>query len=82
MYSGEKSLRMLLEKWLKLGAATTVHLSEFNRLPSDRTRYVRAVALRPEGLLTIVFFRQVGGSWNVYPPKPAAPTMRAPPIAA
>jgi hypothetical protein len=75
MYSGEKSLRVLVEKWIGPGEAMTARVTEFSRTPSDRRRYVRVVALWRGGYFTIVFFRHDDGSWNVFPSKSAPPSM-------
>jgi hypothetical protein len=77
MGTGEKSLRLLVGKWFGPAAAVPVHVMEFSRTSSDRRRYVRVGALRPQGCLAIVFFRHDDGSWNVFPAKTNAPTMRA-----
>jgi hypothetical protein len=47
----------------------TVRVIEFSRTPSDRRRYVHIGALRPEGCLTIVFFRQRRRVVERLPPK-------------
>jgi hypothetical protein len=75
MDTGEKSLRVLVDKWL--GAAMAVRVMEFSRTPWDRRRYVRVEALRPQGYLTVAFFRHGDGSWNVFPPKTDMPAMGA-----
>lgn len=77
MYSGEKSLRVVVDKWFGPGAAMTVRVIEFSRTPADRRRYVRIGTLRPEGWLMIFFFRHDEGSWYVFPPKTDMPAMRA-----
>jgi hypothetical protein len=82
MHTGNKSVRVMVDKWFGPGAAMTVRVIEFSRTPSDRRRYVRIGALRPEGCLTIVFFRHDDGSWNVFPPKTDMPAMRACQLAA
>ncbi|EKS71808.1 MULTISPECIES: hypothetical protein [Caballeronia] len=76
MNSGEKSLRLLVGKWFGLAAAVPVHVMEFSRTPSDRRRFVRVGVARPQGRLTIVFFRHDDGSWNVFPPMANTPAMR------
>ncbi|MFM0027350.1 hypothetical protein PQR70_13915 [Paraburkholderia madseniana] len=77
MHTGEKSVHVLVDKWFGPGAAMTVRVIEFSRTRSDRRRYLRIGALRPEGCLTIIFFRHDDGSWNVFPPKTDMPAMRA-----
>jgi hypothetical protein len=73
----EKSLRSLVGKWFGPSAMVTVRVFEFSRTPADGRRYVRLGAVRPEGELTIVFFRHDDGSWNVFPPRTNMPAMRA-----
>ncbi|MCY0852911.1 MULTISPECIES: hypothetical protein [unclassified Cupriavidus] len=80
MHTGKKSVRVQAGKWFGPGAALRV--IEFSRAPSDRRRYVRIGTLRPEGWVTIVFFRHDDGSWNVFPPKTDMLGMRACQLAA
>lgn len=79
MYTGHMSLRLLVDKWLAPTAATPVRITHFSRTGSNGTRYVRVEALRPTGLLAILFFRHDDGSWCVFPPSTEGerPTMRA-----
>jgi hypothetical protein len=77
MNAGEKSLRVMVEKWFSPTPATTVRVTEFGRISSTQRRYVRAEAPRPTGLFVIFFFRHDDGSWNVYPPRTDRPAMRA-----
>ena len=69
MYSGEKSLRVLVDKWLGPGTTAPVRVMEFSRMPLDRTRYVRVGALGQQERFAIVFFRYDDGTWNVFPPR-------------
>ena len=80
MHTGEKSVRVQAHKWF--GPSAALRVIEFSRTPSDRRRYVCIGALRPEGCLTIVFFRHDDGSWNVFPPRTDMPAMRACKLAA
>jgi len=82
MGSGKMCLRSLVAKWFGHSAVVTVRVMEFSRTPSDRRRYVRIGVMRPDGSLTIVFFRHDDGSWNVFPAKASTPAMRAYPLAA
>jgi hypothetical protein len=77
MHTGERSLRVLVEKWLWTDSAMTVRVMECSRTPSDRRRYVRVGTFGPKGYLAIVFFRHDDGSWNVFPPNTNMPAMRA-----
>jgi hypothetical protein len=74
--TGEKSLRVLVEKWLGPSTAMLLRVRGFSRMPADRRRYVRVEAVRPEGCLTIVFFRHDDRSWHVFPQKMDTPAMR------
>ena len=80
--TGEKSLRVLVEKWFGPSTAIMLRVMSFSRMPSDRRRYVRIEALRPEGCLTIAFFRHDDRSWHVFPQKTDVPAMRPYRIAA
>jgi hypothetical protein len=50
MSIAEKSLRLLVEKWLTSTPATPIRLTRFSRTHSNWRRYVRVEALRPQGL--------------------------------
>ena len=82
MGSGEKCLRTLVGKWFGPSAVVAIRVVEFSRTRTDRRRYVRIGVMRPDGGLTIVFFRHDDGSWNVFPAKASTPAMHAYPLAA
>jgi hypothetical protein len=77
MYAGERSLRVLVDKWIGPGVPMTARVMEFSRTRSDRRRYVRVGTFRRDECFAIVFFRHDDGSWNVFPPGTDMPTMRA-----
>jgi hypothetical protein len=77
VYTGEKSLRMLVNKWFGVDSVARVRVMEFGRTISDRRRYVRIGTWRHGGYLTIVFFRHDDKSWNVFPSKVGMPAMQA-----
>jgi hypothetical protein len=71
MHTDEKSLRYAVDKWLAPTPAMPARVVRF----CVRARYVCVEALRPTGVLAIVFFRHDDGSWNVFPPQIKRPSM-------
>ncbi|SAL31447.1 hypothetical protein [Caballeronia humi] len=71
MHTAEKSLRSAVDKWLAPTPAMPARVVRF----CVRARYVCVEALRPTGVLAIVFFRHDDGSWNVFPPQIKRPAM-------
>jgi hypothetical protein len=69
MYTKEKSLRLVVEKWLTPTLATPIRITRFTRIRPDRRRYVRVEALRPQGSVALFFFRHDDGTWCVFPPE-------------
>jgi len=69
MSTTEKSLRLLVEKWLTPTWATPIRVTRFSRTHSSRRRYVRVEALRPEGSVALFFFHHDDGTWHVFPPE-------------
>lgn len=76
MNTGERSLRLLVDKWLAPTPAMPVHVIRLSHKGTNPRRCVYVEALRPGGLLAIFFFRHDDGSWCVFPPATARPTMR------
>ncbi|OUL83938.1 hypothetical protein CA601_26810 [Paraburkholderia hospita] len=74
MNTGQRSLRLLVEKWLAPTPARPAHVTRFSRMGTNQRRYVRVEALHSTGL--IFFFRHDDGSWCVFPPGTESPTMR------
>ena len=77
MFAGERSLRLLVEKWLAPTFATPVRVTRFSRTPFNQNRYVRVEVLRREDSVAIFFFRHDDGTWCVFPSENARLTMRA-----
>lgn len=77
MINAEKSLRLMVEKWLEPNSALRVRVTQFRRMHANRGRYVRVEALRPAGPVEIFFFRHGDGTWCVFPPEPERPMLRA-----
>ncbi len=75
MNAGQRSLRLVVEKWISPARATSVRITEFGRVTSNQRRYVRIEALRPAGALVIFFFQHDDGSWNVFPPNATTPAL-------
>ncbi|RKP53333.1 hypothetical protein [Pararobbsia silviterrae] len=77
MNATEKSLHWIVDKWLAPTASMPARVAQVQRDPAQRHRFVRVEALRPTGLLSIVFFRHDDGTWNVYPPASERPAIHA-----
>jgi hypothetical protein len=77
MYSDEKSLRWLIDKWLAPTPTTPVRVTRFSGTRSNQRRYVCVEISRPAGSLAIFFFQRNDGSWYVFPPASERPAMRA-----
>lgn len=74
--SAERSLRVLVEKWLTPSMESPMRVSRFGRTGSNRSRYVRVEAMRPEGPATLFFFQHDDGTWRVFPPETGRSTTR------
>ena len=77
MNSANRTLRLLVDKWLGPTPETPLRVMRFGRLPSGRGRYLCVEKLRPTGALTIYFFLHNDGRWCVFPPASERPTMAA-----
>lgn len=75
MNTGQRSLRLLIEKWLAPTTAIPIRITRFGRTRSNRRRYVSVEALHPTGPLEIFFFQHDDGSWCVFPPSNERPAM-------
>lgn len=75
--SADRSLRVLVEKWLTPTPASQMRVIRFGRTGSNRSRNLRVEALRPEGPAALFFFRHDDGAWRVFPPKTGRLTIRA-----
>ncbi|MBC8752265.1 hypothetical protein OKW42_004724 [Paraburkholderia sp. WC7.3d] len=75
MRSVDRSLRLLVEKWIRPTPATPVRVIRFGRIPSSRRRYVCVEALLPAAALVIYFFLHDDGTWHVFPPAVERPAM-------
>jgi len=69
MSTREGSLRLLVEKWFDLTAATPVRLTRFSGADAGQRRCVRVEAQSAAGAIAIFFFRHDGGAWSVFPPR-------------
>ncbi|ATF90559.1 hypothetical protein ABEG10_37645 (plasmid) [Burkholderia cenocepacia] len=77
MSAAEKSLRLLVEKWLAPTPSTPVRVTQFGRASSNQRRYVRVEVLRPTGPVGMFFFRHGDGAWCVFPSETERLTMCA-----
>lgn len=75
MVAAEKSLHWAVDKWLAPTPSMPARVVRFCHRASQQHRYVCVQALKPEGLLSIFFFRHGDGSWNVFPPQADRPAM-------
>ncbi|CAN7173557.1 hypothetical protein LJR267_000305 [Paraburkholderia hospita] len=66
--ANHRSLRYQVEKWLAPASTSLVHVTEFGRTRSGRTRYVCVETSTPAGLRVLFFFRHDNGTWHVFPP--------------
>jgi hypothetical protein len=71
-----KTLHWAVDKWLAPTPAMPARVVRFCRTQMHR-RCVCVEAARPNGLLSIFFFRHDDGSWNVFPPAEVRPAMAA-----
>ncbi|BCG01293.1 hypothetical protein PPGU19_058610 [Paraburkholderia sp. PGU19] len=71
-----KTLHWAVDKWLAPTPAMPARVVRFCRTQMHR-RCVCVEAARPNGLLSIFFFRHDDGSWNVFPPAKTGPAMSA-----
>jgi len=75
MDMAEKSLRLVIEKWLAPTPGMAVRVTRFSRIRSTRRRFVIVEVSRAAGELSIMFFRHDDGIWRVFPPQAARPAM-------
>ena len=75
MNRSDRSLRVLVEKWLGDEDTRLVRVARFSRGARRSWRYVRVEATRGSATFAIVFFRHDDGSWCVYPPAIRRPAM-------
>ncbi|MCP2091879.1 UNVERIFIED_ORG: hypothetical protein J2Y81_007985 [Paraburkholderia sediminicola] len=64
----DRSLRLLVERWLGTAPATPARITRFDRMRSNQRRYVCVEALRQAVTLTVFFFVHDDGTWRVVPP--------------
>ncbi|MGF6301347.1 hypothetical protein OKW42_004700 [Paraburkholderia sp. WC7.3d] len=77
MVSSERSLRLMVEKWLTPNSAMLVRVTKIRRSRSDHGRTVRIEASRAAGPIELFFFRHSDGTWCVFPPENERPSMSA-----
>ncbi|MFM0006237.1 hypothetical protein PQR57_35280 [Paraburkholderia dipogonis] len=75
MGTRERSLRVLVEKWLGPDLALHARVTHFSHSRRKRWRYVCVEADRPSGKQAMAFFRHDDGSWCVFPPEYKRPSM-------
>ncbi|MGV2292551.1 hypothetical protein AAHK20_27845 [Trinickia sp. YCB016] len=77
MAVAERSLRMLIDKWIGSTGATSVRVSLMVHGSVRRRRCVCIHLERPAGMFMLFFFRHDDGSWHVIPPETTRPAMSA-----
>ncbi|CAE6821881.1 hypothetical protein [Paraburkholderia domus] len=75
MMTGERTLRLLVDKWLGPRSELRTRITRLSRFRQAQRRYVCVEAVRSSGALAIVFFRHDDGSWCVFPPMSRRPEM-------
>jgi hypothetical protein len=77
MKIGERSLRVLVEKWLGLDCLGRARVTRLRSPRQHALRCVRVEDARASGALAIPFFRHDDGSWCVFPPEGQRPALNA-----
>jgi hypothetical protein len=75
MEKAERSLRFMVEKWLVMAPSVSVRVTRGSRARSNQRRYVCVEALQSAGTFAIYLFRQVDGTWDVFPADAERPAM-------
>jgi hypothetical protein len=70
-----RSLREMVQYWLAPGSGVEVRVAEFGR--HRHQRHVRILVAKPNGAMSMHFFRYGDGWWSVVPPSPVRPSMQA-----
>ncbi|MFX1764142.1 MULTISPECIES: hypothetical protein [Paraburkholderia] len=76
MKTAERSLRLLVEKWIGASPERRARVTGFGYCRKRAWRYVRVETANSSGVLSILFFRHEDGSWCVFPPERRRPAMR------
>jgi hypothetical protein len=71
----EKSLKMAIERWLAPRQEMVIRVARFGRIRPTGGRFVVVEVSRPEGVLSITFFRHDDCLWRVFPPQAARPAI-------
>lgn len=74
MYSGESSLRRIMEKWFGFTSDGGYRITRPSRVHSSVGRCVCFESVGTEDAIKIFFFRHNDGSWSVFPPAAQKPT--------
>lgn len=75
MAKTERSLRLVVRKWLLLTSAMVVRITRGRRGSPRQIRYVCVEASGSAGILAIYFFQRGDGTWCVFPPDAERPSM-------
>jgi hypothetical protein len=77
MASAEKSLRVMIERWLTPKLSTDVRITRYKDVCPRLERYVCVETFNATGHAAMFFFRHHDGTWRVFPPDQERPAMRA-----
>ncbi|QIE27158.1 hypothetical protein SBC1_54100 (plasmid) [Caballeronia sp. SBC1] len=75
MSTRERSLSVLVEKWLGQDLMGSARVTRFSQSRQRPWRSVCVEITQPAGPIAIVFFRHDDGSWCVFPPDAKRSTM-------
>jgi len=75
MSTRERSLSVLVEKWLGQDLMGNARVTRFSQSRHKPWRSVCVETTQPAGSIAIVFFRHDDGSWCVFPPDAKRPEM-------
>jgi hypothetical protein len=77
MASAERSLHLVVERWLAPEFAKQVRVTRFRNRRSVRECYVCVETFNATGAVAMFFFRHEDGTWRIFPPRRERPMMRA-----
>ncbi|REE07111.1 hypothetical protein B0G71_7586 [Paraburkholderia sp. BL27I4N3] len=77
MNTAQKSLRLLVDKWLAPTPTTSIRITRLGRRSSNSQRCIRVETVRSHGPCALFFFRHRDGTWRVFPPGIERPAMNA-----
>jgi hypothetical protein len=76
MAGGRESLRAMVEHWRNADSSTPVRVARYRSAWANPQSCVQVEAMKPQGPVTMYFFRHEDGRWRVFPPRKELSTMR------